>query len=184
MSCEKFEQLIALYVEGDLPETEAHVVARHLDECASCREFAAGIEETQAALKDLRLEHVGGAVFAEVREQVLREIPAIGSARLWPKFAIAAALAAALMAGLLWRVLAPAQPVQLQAAAPLVPAAPPAVEVAARRTPVHHRGGARSARVAHRVKPAPVFKSEPLVVKMLTDDPHVVIYWLVDQNGG
>jgi hypothetical protein len=31
---------------------------------------------------------------------------------------------------------------------------------------------------------APRFKSEPLVVKMITDDPQVVIYWLVDQNGG
>jgi hypothetical protein len=29
-----------------------------------------------------------------------------------------------------------------------------------------------------------MFKSEPLVVKMITDDPQVVIYWLVDQNGG
>ena len=30
----------------------------------------------------------------------------------------------------------------------------------------------------------PAEKPETLVVKLLTDDPNVVIYWLVDQNGG
>jgi hypothetical protein len=36
----------------------------------------------------------------------------------------------------------------------------------------------------HRPRLRPSFKSEPLVVKMITDDPQVVIYWLVDQSGG
>jgi anti-sigma factor RsiW len=31
--------------------------------------------------------------------------------------------------------------------------------------------------------PAPTVKREPLVVKMLTSDPDVVIIWLVDQTG-
>lgn len=181
MSCEKLEQSIALYVEGDLPEGETLAVERHLEACASCREFAAGIEETQAALKQFRLERVSDAVFADVRQQVLREIPVIRSRSHWPKYAIAAALVVALIAGLLWRVLVPAETVSFPVAKTSAPPPPP-VEIAAHRLPAHRRRTARSVRVAHH--PKPVFKSEPLVVKMLTDDPDVVIYWLVDRNGG
>jgi len=53
-------------------------------------------------------------------------------------------------------------------------ATPPVTTVSA----PHHR--VRSPRVTRRR----AFKSEPLLVKIVTDDPQVVIYWLVDQNGG
>jgi hypothetical protein len=44
---------------------------------------------------------------------------------------------------------------------------------------VRHKTSGRSAAQA-----APVRKTEPLaVVKMLTDDPNVIIIWLVDQKG-
>jgi anti-sigma factor RsiW len=58
-------------------------------------------------------------------------------------------------------------------------APPPFAAVPVLRQRVH------TARVSrHHRQTTPAFKSEPLVVKIVTDDPQVVIYWLVGQNGG
>ena len=34
------------------------------------------------------------------------------------------------------------------------------------------------------VAPEPSAPAKPLVVKLLTDDPNIVIYWLIDNTGG
>ena len=93
----------------------------------------------------------------------------------WARYAIAAGLVLALLAGWMWRARSGAK-LELQPVASMT-ARPPLEQV---KTPP------MTARIVrkHAPKRAPAFKSEPLVVKMITDDPDVVIYWLVDQNGG
>jgi anti-sigma factor RsiW len=184
MSCDKFEPLIALYIEDDLAQAEAHVVESHLAGCDGCREFAAEMRESQAALKALRTEFVDDAVLLQVRTEVL----SVASHRhyrvvTWPRYAVAAGLVLALLGGWMWqmrprepRVRLEPRPIAASVSAPPLVATVPAPQA---RT---HTGVSRARR--HGPQMTPVFKSEPLVVKMITDDPQVVIYWLVDQNGG
>jgi hypothetical protein len=111
----------------------------------------------------------------EVHAEVLNQLRTARKTAAWPKYAIAAMLLIGLWAGWLWRVRTAVLPeVQPRAAAiaPPLLAALPEQGVHTARVLKHHR------------KPAPAFKSEPLVVKIITDDPQVVIYWLVGQNGG
>ncbi len=175
MSCVRFESLIALYVESDLPESEQHLVEAHLATCHGCREFAADIRESQAALKELRMDFVEESDLQEVRAEVLSYLSAPRKTAAWPRYAIAAMLLAGLWAGWLWRARTAVLPEVLPRAAVI---APP--ELAA--VPVQRVHTARVSR-PHR-QTAPVFQAEPLLVKIVTDDPQVVIYWLVGQNGG
>jgi predicted anti-sigma-YlaC factor YlaD len=57
VSCEKFEDLLPLYVEGDLPAEERSRVDEHISSCARCREslaFYSELETSLASLRDLR----------------------------------------------------------------------------------------------------------------------------------
>lgn len=57
MSCDKFEDLLPLYIEGDLPAEERSRVDEHLAACAGCREslaFYSELETSLSALRDLR----------------------------------------------------------------------------------------------------------------------------------
>jgi len=175
MRCSKFESLIALYVEIDLAESDERLVEAHLETCQGCREFAADIRESQMALKELRMDFVEEAALQEVRAEVLFHLSTPRRMAPWPKYAIAAMLLAGLWAGWLWRART-AVPLEVQPRAAVI--APPdlAPAPAARQL-------VRTVRRRHR-QPGPAFKSEPLVVKIVTDDPQVVIYWLVGQNGG
>lgn len=175
MSCAKFESLIALYVESDLAEREQRLVEGHLESCPGCREFAADIRESQTALKELRMDSVEESDVQEIRAEVLFHLSTPHKKATWPRFAIAAMLLVGLWAGWLWRARTAVLPeVQPRAAviAPLQLAAVPAL--------LQRVHPARVSR--HRRQPA--FQSEALVVKIVTDDPQVVIYWLVGQNGG
>jgi anti-sigma factor RsiW len=175
MSCAKFESLIALYVESDLPESEQRLVEAHLETCHGCREFASDIRESQTALKELRMDFVEESALQDVRREVLFHLSTPRKTAAWPKYAIAAMLLAGLWAGWLWRART-AVPLEVQPRAALI-APPPLAAVPAQRS--------HAVRVSrHHRQPAPAFQSEPLVVKMITDDPQVVIYWLVGQNGG
>ena len=174
MSCVKFESLIALYVENDLAESEQRLVEVHLETCHSCREFAADIRESQTALKELRMDFVEESALQEVRAEVLFHLSAPRKTVTWPWYAIAAMLLIGLCAGWLWRSQTAAPP-DVQPRAAVI--APPHTILPVRQRP-HTRV------VRHRQPDAPTFQSEPLVVKMITDDPQVVIYWLVSQNGG
>jgi anti-sigma factor RsiW len=176
MSCVEFEHRVALYVECDLPQCEERLVAAHLESCAGCREFAAEMRDSQTALKQLRMDLVEESTLQEVRAEVLNRLSIPRKTAAWPRYAIAAMLVAGLWAGWLWRART-AAPLEVQPRALVM--APPVVEAPAPRPRVRPTPVAR-----HRVRRSPAFKSEPLVVKIVTDDPQVVIYWLVSQNGG
>jgi anti-sigma factor RsiW len=175
MSCAKFECLIALYVESDLAETEERLVEAHLESCPSCQEFAADIRESQTALKELRMDFVEEPALQEVRAEVLSRLSIPRKTAAWPNYAVAAMLLIGLWTGWLWRA-RPAAPPEVQPRAAVI-TPPPLATV-----PVLQRPLTRAVR-RHR-PPAPAFQSEPLLVKIVTDDPQVVIYWLVSQNGG
>ena len=188
MNCAKYEPLIALYVENDLAEAEAHLLESHLGRCDECREFAENMRESQAALKSLRLDSVEDVTLAEIRLSVMEEISKKSPAPAWRGYAIAAMLVIGLVAGWLWRVRTTGFDGP-QIASSVIPPPPPHEALmfpAVRHTP--RVPSLKKYRLATPVPPAThpaaVAKSEPLLVKLITDDPQVVIYWLVDQNGG
>lgn len=182
MNCRRFEKSIALYVEGDLAGRKARRVGEHLEACRECREFAARLEATQSAVKELRGETVEEAALDGIRARVLERLGAMPAVRPAWSWRLASALAAAvLVAGVFW--------VATDRSAPPLPrpavVAPPAPQLAV--VPTAPRAVTR---VAKRRKPAapkqarPQTQSEPLLVKLETSDPDVVIYWIVEPKGG
>ena len=164
MTCPEYEPLIALYVEGDLNDRDVEL---HLAQCSGCRELLEDLRASQASLKELTL--VDAAFLSAVRLGVLAKIENRWL-RAWP-FVVAFAIAAALILAI------PARPPKPVSRGGLVvegrrPGRPVEVAQAAPR-PKRFR-----ARPSRRTTP-----TEPLVVKMLTDDPNIVIIWLVDRTG-
>ncbi|MBZ5604228.1 MAG: hypothetical protein LAO79_18155 [Acidobacteriia bacterium] len=158
MTCQECE--LRLSLEQDVSE--------HLATCAACRALADEMRENAAAIAsfaDDPLPRVGHRVTAEIRAQSRsRQIQRWG----W-------ALAAAAMVLVLlyaWpRGGRPPGP----ARDPLIAYAPPKIESA--EVSVGRPGDRpRTRRSAPHRKPADTLK-----VKMFTDDPDVVIYWLVEE---
>ncbi|HWQ34140.1 MAG TPA: zf-HC2 domain-containing protein [Blastocatellia bacterium] len=74
MKCEKFELLIALQAEGDLPPQETTKVEAHLSACPACREFAAELQVSQAAVCLLSQTEFSEAIRADLRRSVMNQI--------------------------------------------------------------------------------------------------------------
>jgi anti-sigma factor RsiW len=107
MSCERYENELALYVEGDLPGHEVAAIERHLAICESCRAFCSGLEASQRMLKSLADEPIPTTTLYAARARVLDQIthPAAVGWRL-ARWGWAATAAAAVLVGALaiaWR---------------------------------------------------------------------------------
>jgi hypothetical protein len=130
-------------------------------------------EKNAAALREV---DISPAAFAAVRQRVLSEIQAKKWRTEWWSWSAVAAAACVAMLCAAYLAPGPQRPAALVAKKD-----PPKIEWTARTVAqrVHHKSSGRL--LADR---APVRKTEPLaVVKMLTDDPNVIIIWLVDQKG-
>ena len=53
MDCQKYEQKIALFVEGDLPLKGEQKLKKHLKDCVLCQTFLKELKESQALFKSL-----------------------------------------------------------------------------------------------------------------------------------
>jgi hypothetical protein len=128
-------------------------------------------EKNAAAMRELTIPP---AAFAAVRQRVLGEIQAKKRLKKawWGWSAVAAAACVAILFVSYLSSNSP-RPEAIDAKKD-----PPKIEwTVAHR--VRHKSSGRSLAQAR-----PVRKTEPLaVVKMLTDDPNVIIIWLVDQKG-
>lgn len=104
MKCKRFERLIALYVEGDLPAGKVRMVERHLAVCPDCREAAKGLQLSQSALKVLGHDEVPSASLDRMRAKVMRSVasePLRRPGHRW-QFALAGAVVIAIAAAALW----------------------------------------------------------------------------------
>lgn len=182
MNCRHSEHDLALYIEGDLPRNQAEELDRHLLSCASCREFIDELRESQSVFKSIRQDVVRPAALAEVRTQVFERVAAVRTKRSWGRWVYAlagAAFVVAVMAGVFARVPHPRQ--EARPVAQEVRAEPVIVQPSVRVVPK-----VATVRVAHRrtvKKNPPPAPTKEIMVKLLTDDPNVVIYWLIDQKG-
>lgn len=142
-------------------------VAGHLAACAECREFSYELAENAAALRSLDLD---AAAYTAVRARVMEAVrPRRRFGWIW------APASAALMAcvALIWLTVTP----------PLRTPEPPRPLAVVH--PVHVEPPVIARPVAVVNKKKPVRKPAPLqAIKILTDDPNVVIIWLVDDKKG
>ena len=189
MNCANREEQIALYMGGDLTPVEAKEVERHLAECPGCQVFASGMRDSLKVLRDAHREGVTEAALAAVRTRVWSEL-APRRRPLWRSPWVYGLAAAALLLAMVWmRPAGPRRRVEAPAKQIAIAPPPPAPEPVVERAPVRVvRVGAR-ARRRHLAKPAgpPLVAvspdEKPLVVKMVTEDPDVVIYWITDTRG-
>ncbi len=161
MNCSGWELQIAA-------ESESSELEQHLAECEHCREFAQELEKNSAALREFT---VPADAFRAVRQRVLGEIQVKKRRTTWWIWSAAAAAACAAI------VCVPLIPSNPQRPAAIVAKKdPPRIEWT---LPRRHKSSGR-----YLAQARPVRKTEPLaVVKMLTDDPNVIIIWLVDHKG-
>ena len=171
MNCIDWEERIALYAGGDLAPAEAEAVKLHVAECGGCQLLLSGLRQSLETVREAHGELPDAAHFAAVRARVLAELER-GPNRRW-RWMWAPAMAAAAMALLM--ALWPRPPQSLVLPLPPAPAAaPPEI---AKAVPVRH--APRPRKLAAKLREP----SEPLVVKLLTDDPDVVIYWITGTKG-
>jgi len=160
MTCQECELRLA---EGEL----GAAVEDHLLECAECRALGEELRENAIALAAMREEELpcGARNLSRGRLQG----GSLG-ARRWTPVAVAAALVLLALVLPRHRREVPPPPVPVVAVVPtptLVPAPPVAAAVA--RKP---------RRKTVRLEPAR--PEETFMVKMLTPDPDVVVYWIVE----
>ena len=208
------EQLLALYVEGDLPtggavydralfqkiedETE---IARHVETCAACAEAVKKLRASQSILKSFREDSVTLDALVTVRSRVFESVERADRFSLWlnverllftgfRRYALAGFAVAVMAGGLVWYSQPGVQPKRESVQTAIVTAPANDVTVGAERKvdssaaprPVKH---VRRHASPPRDEPASVPAEEPqqIVMKIVTDDPNIVIYWLFDQKG-
>ncbi len=187
MNCRDWEERLALYAGGDLAPAERAELERHLGECAGCQVFLSGMAEGLRVLREAHADAPAEAHFAAVRARVLAQLES-KRRPWWTKGWIfaAAAAAAVLLIALAVRPgrVAERPPVlrqpEVAVVKPPAPVLPPRESVPVRK--VHRRVRLKPAPPEPaRLRPAPPVRPEqPLVVKLVTDDPDVVIYWIGD----
>lgn len=187
MSCERWQELVALDAGGDLPEAEVPALKAHLVGCERCAALASELRALVSDLGRLRATSTDAEAAAEVRAAVLRAVAGERLRRLvgptW--WLAAAALLAAAGVGL-WvgsgREPDARRPV-VEGRAPTVAPVPSAVEA---RPPTAQAapGPAAGARIALARPRKREVAVEPVLVKVVTSDPDVVFYLVRAQGSG
>lgn len=170
MNCSDWEREIA-------SESGAPGLEEHLQQCARCHEFAREIEANRTALQQLT---VHPASLDAVRRRVLDDIQA-RRRRIWWQWPVAAALLAACGVILSVIFLEPRRKPEIPKLTVIAVKTPGQVTAPPHTVAVtHHRPHLRVSTPKARVAAG---AQETLQVKMLTNDPDVIIIWLVDQKG-
>ena len=187
MSCRDFEYLIALHVEGDGSESERQRVESHLRTCSNCWDLAEDLKESQAVFKSIRENVPNQAMLSAVRARVLDDVARMESGTWFERLFLPGFRQKATLAGMALMVVGGGALLLVREQAipipPPVRIGPPVVPEPLAPTVSH--APAPKLRV-RRQMPAPVPQDtvrEQVTIKLLTDDPNIIIYWLVDEKG-
>lgn len=197
MNCRDWEERLALYAEGDLAKEEAAQVERHLGECPGCQMYSSGLKESQVLLQEAHREPLAPAHFAAVRARVLADLERERRPFWRHGWVFGFALVAAGLVAL--SVLPPVRSWLLPGHRP-VPKPPvvalehpPAVSAGGLAAGVLVPAGNLATPAARRVasgRPSHLRRArekaesnEPILIKMVSDNPDVVIYWIANTKG-
>ena len=168
MHCKEWEERVALHVGGDLPADEASALEVHLAGCLGCQVLWSGMRESLDLLRGAHSEPLPAAAYTAVRGRVMAEL----AAGRWIWWRWAAALAAAAVVMLVALAVWPERRVEpLPRVALAVPPGPELPHTAQAKPPVPPRRG--------HAKPS-ALPRQPLLVRLVTDDPNIVIYWIAE----
>jgi len=193
MSCSRWHRLVALYVGDDLDRSRAERLERHLELCPSCRDLAQDLRRDLRRLRELDSAAAADPDLGSVRAAVMAKIQ---SRRTPPAVFVEPRLLAALAAVVVVVVLAllfreGREPAVSHIAVRENPSPAPVAAADPQPAVAFEAPQAADSRVA-RAEPSPrepVARTspsapvEPMTIKILTDDPEVVIYWIVDPKG-
>jgi anti-sigma factor (TIGR02949 family) len=161
MDCQRIQENLSAWLDGELPPAEMETLRRHLAECAACRQVADELRSVAALLKNARRQAAPPELAEEVQSRLERDMllspvaeePEIVAkidrslarerSAWWPRVAaLAACLALVIAIAALWP----------RHEAPVV--SPPQPEVA--MVPSDHDGGSRRALPAEAAKRAEI----------------------------
>jgi len=205
MTCRYSEEYLALYVEGELSQSELQAVERHVESCIDCSGIATALRESQKAIKLLRSESVNSGVLSHVHQQVMDQLGEPCSRAWWIeverilfagfrwKYALAGFaglfLIGAIALGVLLQLRMPSEKAVLehhvstpvQSAEIVTPSVSRSLPVSEVRLP----STSRVVRIREATPKAAKPEAPPVttMVKLYTDDPNIVIYWALDGNG-
>jgi hypothetical protein len=74
MNCRRIEELIPLFIEGDLTAEDQQVVSLHVSDCKECSALLDGYGESQNWLRSQTTPEFGDAFYKELQHSVMREI--------------------------------------------------------------------------------------------------------------
>jgi anti-sigma factor RsiW len=179
MNCQEWEERIALYAAGDAAPEETAEIERHVAGCAGCQVFWSGMKQSLEWLREAHQEPIAPAHYAAVRARVMAELES-GRARWWRRgWVYGVGLVAAVVVMALMMARSPAEGPRVAVVMPAEvgervadagqgassgPGGPP------------HREVGRRKRLPHR-------QAETILVKLETDNPDVVIYWIAEKKG-
>ncbi len=83
MNCKQAEELLPLYAGHELEENHATLVTEHLQTCAACAQVAGEYRESIQLTEQFAPPVFSDAVYAGIRQRVLREIEAEATAPTW-----------------------------------------------------------------------------------------------------
>jgi anti-sigma factor RsiW len=172
------EELLALYLRGDLPEADHRRVARHAGNCPECQETLADFSRSYELLTS-GFEEPEQADLMAVRSAVMREIAKrkVGPGRwIWASATAAVVMVVVLLA---WH----SERQDLPAVAQLPQPRPPAVVLPSQAPPRVHVTRAARKHIEAGMRAATLLTEagQPAILKMNTSDPNVVILWQLQE---
>ncbi|MHB8643405.1 MAG: zf-HC2 domain-containing protein [Gaiellaceae bacterium] len=96
-ACERAREWASLRLDGELSELEQALFASHLDRCAGCAAYAAGVSATTAEIRAAKLQHLTRPIALPLRRRI-----AFAARALQAGSGVAAVLAAAVGLGTLF----------------------------------------------------------------------------------
>jgi anti-sigma factor RsiW len=190
MNCAKFENSLALYVEGDLSDRQIRRVEDHLRACHACREYLESLKASQAEVKSLGSEQLDATVFESVRARVLQQIitPRVRPGYRVRQYAFAGALLVFLVVVGLFRrpgtkldtgKMTVSSERQATTSVAHLPAGldSASVQPSLRERQVRHR---RRNSLTSQIVGINQRPRESFMIKLVTDDPNIVVYWYFD----
>jgi len=174
--CEQYEVSVALYAGGDLPDSEIAALQSHLAECPDCRLLMDELCETREEVASLAAVELPFGMETAVRSRVLAAV-AERRRRAW-RWWLAPVAVSVLVLAMIPAVRfsnSKAVPVALnyRPATPAAPVLAPATKTAPLVAKV------RRERATSR--PAPERQDE--FMRIMTDDPDIVIFWSISDGG-
>jgi hypothetical protein len=196
MKCSYSENDLALFAGNDLEPAKMDEIDAHLPLCETCRQLVQDLRETELLFRSARQDTVNAAALGRVRGNVLEQLALRSVRTSWGRwvYALAGVGFAVVVCIGLWSSL-PRENVTVISTA--VPEPLPRLPVSPAPSVSSTDSDVRPTVSAPRVKPVrrhpqretreetPSSESSTeIAVKLLTDDPNIIIYWLVDQKGG